>query len=75
VPVMLVQGGRDERVSPQHVRAMKAALDAAGKPYEDYLPRGEAHGFYAEKSRREYYVRVLDFLDRNMAGERSAASP
>ena len=75
VPVMLVQGGRDERVSPQHVRAMKAALDAAGKPHVDYLPLNETHGFFAEKSRREYYVRVLDFLDRNLAGESRATRP
>jgi dipeptidyl aminopeptidase/acylaminoacyl peptidase len=74
-PVMLVQGGRDERVSPQHVRAMQAALDAAGKPHVDYLPRDETHGFFAEKSRREYYVRVLDFLDRHMTGETGTASP
>ena len=72
---MLVQGGRDERVSPQHVRAMKAALDAAGKPHVDYLPLNETHGFFAEKSRREYYVRVLDFLERNLAGESRATSP
>lgn len=75
VPVMLVQGGRDERVSPQHVRAMKAALDAAGKPHVDYLPLNETHGFFAEKSRREYYVRVLDFLDRSLVGESRATSP
>lgn len=64
--LLLVQGGRDGRVSPQHVRAMKAALDAAGKSYEGYFPPSETHGFFADKSRREYYVRVLDFLDRHL---------
>jgi dipeptidyl aminopeptidase/acylaminoacyl peptidase len=71
--LMLVQGGRDERVSPQHARAMKAALDAAGKPYEGYFPPSEAHGFFADKSRREYYVRVLDFLDRHLRATPAAS--
>ena len=64
--VMLVQGGRDGRVSPQHAREMRAALEAAKKPYEGYFPSHETHGFYADKSRREYYSRVLDFLDRHL---------
>ncbi len=62
--VLLVQGGRDRRVSPQHLREMRAALDKAGVPYETYLPHNEAHGFHAEDSRREYYQRVLAFLGR-----------
>lgn len=70
--IMLVQGGRDPRVSPQHVRAMKAALDAAGKPYEGYFPPDETHGFYADKSRREYYARVLGFLDRHLRATEAA---
>lgn len=68
--VMLVQGGRDPRVSPQHARAMRTALDAAGKSYEGYFPPHETHGFYADKSRREYYTRVLAFLDRHLKGPR-----
>jgi dipeptidyl aminopeptidase/acylaminoacyl peptidase len=64
--VMIVQGGRDPRVSPQHAREMKAAMEAAGKPFEGYFPPNETHGFFADKSRREYYARVLDFLDRHL---------
>lgn len=64
--LMLVQGMRDERVSPEHLRAMKRALEEAGKSYEGYFPPEETHGFFGEKSRRQYYERVLAFLDRNL---------
>lgn len=64
--VMLVQGMRDERVSPEHLRAMQAALDAENIVYRGYFPSDETHGFYGEKSRRKYYESVLDFLDDNL---------
>lgn len=64
--ILLVQGGRDRRVSPEHLRSMRRALDNAGVPYETYLPPAEGHAFFAEKSRREYYERVLAFLASNM---------
>lgn len=65
-PLLLVQGGRDHRVSPEHAKAMMQALDKAGKRYESYLPPSEGHGFFSEKARREYYSRVLSFLGRNL---------
>lgn len=66
VPVLLVQGGWDPRVSPEHAKAMVRALEKAGKRYETYFPPSEGHGFFTEKSRREYYSRVLAFLGRNL---------
>ena len=71
--IMLVQGGRDPRVSPEHVRAMRKALDEAGKQYEGYFPAEETHGFYREKSRREYYSRVLSFLQRSLEASNPAS--
>ncbi|MCF7221716.1 alpha/beta hydrolase family protein [Marilutibacter chinensis] len=65
--ILLVQGGRDRRVTPQHLREMRAALDKANVHYETYLPHNEAHGFFADESRKEYYMRVLDFLDRHLS--------
>lgn len=64
--LMLVQGMRDERVSPEHLRMMKRALEEAGKPYEGYFPSQETHGFFGEKSKRQYYERVLGFLDKHL---------
>lgn len=65
--VLLVQGMRDRRVSPEHLRAMRRALDEAGIAYDGYFPSDETHGFYGEESRRKYYESVLRFLDRNLA--------
>lgn len=64
--VMLVQGMRDRRVSPEHVRTMRRALDEAGKPYRGYFPSDETHGFYGEKTRNTYYQSVLEFLDSHL---------
>lgn len=66
--LLLAHGGLDERVSPEHLRAMRRALDRAGKPYEIYLARGETHGFYDGASQREYYGKVFEFLDRYLGG-------
>ncbi len=64
--IMLVQGMRDRRVSPEHLRAMRRALDAIGKPYRGFFPSDETHGFYDEKNRTTYYQSALDFLDKNL---------
>lgn len=63
-PVLLVQGGRDRLVSSEHFKSMQGALEKAGKTYEAYSSPGETHGFFADKSRNEYYRRVMDFLSR-----------
>lgn len=72
--VMLVQGMRDYRVSPEHLRILRKALDDGGVRYEGYFPSDETHGFFDEKSRLKYYDSVLRFLDRNLAPARSAGS-
>ena len=68
--VMLIHGGRDFRVSPEHSRAMRAALDAAGKEYEGYFPSFEAHGIHGSENRVEYYTRILKFLDSSIGDSR-----
>lgn len=67
--VMLVHGIRDPRVSYEHAKAMRAALDAVGKPYEGYFPPDETHGIYGDENREEYYTRVLAFLAANVGGK------
>lgn len=75
VPLLLVQGGRDERVPPQHLREMRRALDDARRAYEVYLPREETHGFFSDTARREYYRRVFAFLGKHLpTGEGAAAT-
>ena len=73
VPVFLAAGGQDDRAPEAHTRRMEQALQAAGVPVEAlYYPK-EGHGFYVEDNRREYYRRLLAFLDRHIGGR--AATP
>lgn len=64
--VMLAHGGEDERVPLAHAKAMKAALEKAGKPVEWLLKPDEAHGFYRQEHRAEFNQRMLDFLARHL---------
>ena len=71
--LLLVQGGRDYRVSPEHAKAMTRALDQAGKPYQGYFPAQETHSFYDKENRMDYYGKVLAFLHANLQAD--AAQP
>lgn len=66
VPVLLVHGEHDPRVSFEHAKAMQAAMQKAGKPVETYFFANETHGIYSEKNRKEYYDRVLSFLSAHL---------
>ncbi|NLA69353.1 MAG: S9 family peptidase [Gammaproteobacteria bacterium] len=72
--LFIAQGGRDHRVSPEHMRIMTRALDRAGKAYELYAPRNETHGFYDEANARAYYERVFAFLGRHLPAGTAAAA-
>jgi dipeptidyl aminopeptidase/acylaminoacyl peptidase len=71
--LFLVHGMRDDRVSYEHAKAMRAALDKAGKKYESWFPRDETHGIYGDENREEYYERVLKFLDANIGNAAAVA--
>jgi len=45
---------------------MRAALDAAHKPYQWLSKPGEGHGFYDEKNNIEFYNTLQSFLDKNI---------
>jgi dipeptidyl aminopeptidase/acylaminoacyl peptidase len=66
VPLLLVHGNHDPRVSFEHARAMVAAMDKAGKPMETFFFGDETHGIYGEENRKLYYERVLKFLRTNL---------
>lgn len=65
--VMLVHGGRDQRVPIAQARALRQALKAAGRPVEVWHvePR-EGHGFGSRDNRREMYTEMLAFYDRHI---------
>ncbi len=62
VPVLLVHGRHDPRVSFEHAKAMQEAMAKAGKPLETYFFGNETHGIFDDENRKEYYDRVLKFL-------------
>lgn len=73
VPVFLAAGGRDERAPIGHSKLMEKALLKAGVPVETLYYPNEGHGFYEPEHRREFYRRLLDFLARNIGGQRADA--
>ncbi|QRP65578.1 S9 family peptidase [Rhodanobacter sp. FDAARGOS 1247] len=65
-PVLLVHGEADQRAPFAQAKAMRAALDAAHKPYEWLSKPGEGHGFYTEKNNVEFYNTLQAFLEKNI---------
>ena len=66
VPVFLIHGEDDQRAPFAQAKAMRAALDAAHKPYEWMSKPGEGHGFYSEKDTVELYTKLQAFLEKNI---------
>ncbi|MCW8806766.1 MAG: prolyl oligopeptidase family serine peptidase [Rhodanobacter sp.] len=64
VPVLLVHGEDDKRAPFAQAKAMRAALDAAHKPYEWMSKPGEGHGFYSEKDTVEFLTKLQDFIGK-----------
>ena len=64
VPVLLVHGEDDKRAPFAQAKAMRAALEAAHKPYEWMSKPGEGHGFYDEKNNIEFYTKLEDFIGK-----------
>ena len=64
--MLLVHGEDDQRAPFAQAKAMRAALDAAHKPYEWLAVAGEGHGFYDEKNTIEFYRRLQAFLQKHI---------
>jgi dipeptidyl aminopeptidase/acylaminoacyl peptidase len=64
VPVLLIHGEDDQRAPFAQAKAMRAALDAAHKPYEWLSKSGEGHGFYNEDNNVDMYNHLQAFLDK-----------
>ena len=65
VPVLLVQGRLDRRVSPEHADRFTSAARQAGVNVErvDYE---EGHGFSRAESHADFLARLATFLSRNL---------
>ncbi|MEZ0469594.1 alpha/beta hydrolase family protein [Luteimonas salinilitoris] len=68
VPVFLAAGGEDQIAPIAHSELMERALKNTGVPVETLYYPNEGHGFYTEEHRREFYVKLLDFLGRHLGG-------
>lgn len=73
-PVFLAAGGEDKRAPIAHSQKMEAALRKAGVPVETLYYKTEGHGFHTEPHRREYYAKLLGFLDRHIGTAAAAAT-
>ncbi len=71
VPVLLIHGGKDLRVPIAHAKALEKALKASGNTPETLYRKKEGHGFFKEEHRIEVYRRILDFLQRNIGGQKT----
>src|SRR5690606_29236319 len=70
IPVMLVQGAKDERVPISQYNLLKDRLTAAGKPPEvTVVEAKEGHGFYDYDNQVNLYTKMEAFLDKHLGVE------
>ena len=66
VPVLLLHGMEDERVSPEHSEAMEAALKSAGKDVSFVQLEGAAHSGWGGRTSIKYLESIVLFLVEQM---------
>lgn len=66
IPVFLAAAGEDEVAPIEQSEKMERALIAAKVPVETLYYRTEGHGFYTVEHQREYYTKLLAFLQRHI---------
>lgn len=66
VPVFLAHGGNDERTTPGQAIRMHEALERSNPGHEWMFVETEGHGFYNVRHEREFYDRLLKFLDKHL---------
>lgn len=60
--LLIVQGAQDPNVTPENVRAVRAALDGAGIAYDVLEFPDEGHGIGRPKNQRVLYQRLAQFF-------------
>lgn len=65
-PLLIAHGKKDERAPFEHAEALTKALDKHNKPYELFVKRREAHGFYDVDNNVEFYEKALKFLGKHL---------
>jgi dipeptidyl aminopeptidase/acylaminoacyl peptidase len=67
--LLIVQGERDPNVTPENVRVVKQALEAAGISYEILTFDDEGHGISKVKNKKTLYLELLDFYSRAFSSQ------
>lgn len=65
-PILIAHGKRDIRAPISHAEKLRDGLDKLNKPYDWFVKDTEAHGFYNQDNRAEYFVKVVDFLAQHL---------
>ncbi len=63
-PILLVHGGRDERVPVEQMEDLVDRLDELNKIYQEIEFEDEGHGIYSEDNRLTYYTQLIKFLNK-----------
>ena len=66
--LLIVQGARDPNVTPENVRAVRAALDAAKIRYETLVFDDEGHGISKPANQKRLFLALAEFFGRAFAG-------
>jgi dipeptidyl aminopeptidase/acylaminoacyl peptidase len=77
IPILVVQGANDVRVTQDEAEQIVTALKAKGLPHEYLLFPDEGHGLGRPANRQTYYAAVERFLAEHLAqrrADRSSAS-
>ena len=67
---LLVHGGSDDNVHFQNSAEMANALIKANKQFDTYMYPNRNHGIYGDNARRHLYVKMTDFLNKNLKPEK-----
>lgn len=65
-PVFIAHGKKDRRVPIEQAEALREQLDKHNKQYQWFIRSTEAHGFYDEENRTEYFEAVATFLGEHL---------
>ncbi len=74
-PVLLIHGQRDRRVPISHSYDMWFALKRFGNKNEWLSFEDEGHGIALVSNQRDFYKRLLDFLQKHIGGLPEVAEP
>lgn len=73
IPVLLAHGTLDGRVPVKYAQEMRKAMKRAGHPVEYVTYDYEGHTLFDPGHRRDFYTRLLKFLDQHIGALQSAS--